>query len=112
MCWLEAFQPRPDPPHQARQPVVQHGVSQAVNECPQVLGDEAVDVSAEQGTPGGFQPAPRITEADHKKDTKSLHRALDKRLFLLVKDGALCFKSYLVMIWIAHCSSMQLAPGP
>ena len=77
-----------------------------------MLGDEAVDESAEQGTPGGFEPAPRITEADHKKDTKSLHRALDKRLFLLVKDGALCLSSNLVMIWIAHCSHMQLAPRP
>ena len=48
----------------------------------QVLGDE-VEIT-EQGA-SVFQPAPRITEADHKKDTKSLQRALDKRLFLLVK---------------------------
>jgi len=48
----------------------------------QVLGDE-VEIT-EQGA-SVFQPAPRITEADHRKDTKSLQRALDKRLFLLVK---------------------------
>ena len=61
-----------------------------------MLGDEAVDESAEQGSSGGLQPAPRITEADHKKDTKSLHRALDKRLFLLIKDGAayILFKAH------------------
>ncbi len=51
----------------------------------QVLGDE-VEATGEDGR-GAFQPAPRVTEADHKKDTKSLHRALDKRLFLLVKAG-------------------------
>ena len=49
----------------------------------QVLGDE-VEATGEEGR-GAFQPAPRVTEADHKKETKSLHRALDKRLFLLVK---------------------------
>ena len=48
----------------------------------QVLGDE-VEIT-DQGA-SVFQPAPRITEADHRKDTKSLQRALDKRLFLLVK---------------------------
>ena len=71
--------------------MISHGMGQIVDKCPQVLGDEAVDETAEQGSSGGFQPAPRITEADHKKDTKSLHRALDKRLFLLVKNGATCF---------------------
>ena len=42
----------------------------------QVLGDE-VEATGEEGR-GAFQPAPRVTEADHKKDSKSLHRALDK----------------------------------
>ena len=51
--------------------------------CKQVLGDE-VEATGEEGR-GAFQPAPRVTEADRKKDTKSLQRALDKRLFLLVK---------------------------
>ena len=55
----------------------------------QVLGDE-VEAAGEDGR-GAFQPAPRVTEADHKKDTKSLHRALDKRLFLLLKaEGGIC----------------------
>ena len=51
--------------------------------CKQVLGDE-VEATGEEGR-GAFQPAPRITDADRKNDTKSLLRALDKRLFLLVK---------------------------
>lgn len=33
-----------------------------------------------------FTPAPRITEADEQNDTRSLRRALDKRLFFLVKS--------------------------
>ena len=76
-----------------------------------MLGDEAVDESAEQGNPGGFQPAPRITEADHKKDTKSLHRALDKRLFLLVKDGVLCLNLYLVMSGLLMAVTCSLHLG-
>ncbi len=52
----------------------------------QVLGDEVAEAPGEQSTAGAFQPAPRVTEADHQKDTKSLQRALDKRLFLLVKQ--------------------------
>ncbi|PIA35630.1 hypothetical protein AQUCO_03500173v1 [Aquilegia coerulea] len=31
-----------------------------------------------------YVPAPRVTEADHKNDTKSLQRALDRRLYLLL----------------------------
>ncbi len=33
-----------------------------------------------------FQPAPRITEADTKNDTKSTERKLDKHLLLIVKE--------------------------
>lgn len=32
-----------------------------------------------------YQPGPRITKADHDHDTKSLDRALDERLYFLVK---------------------------
>ncbi|KAL3649577.1 hypothetical protein CASFOL_005980 [Castilleja foliolosa] len=35
-----------------------------------------------------FTPAPRITEADKSGDKKSLHRALDRRLFLLIYGAA------------------------
>lgn len=44
--------------------------------------------SAEEGTEGGqagFVPAAVTTEADEANDTTSLRRALDKRLFLLIK---------------------------
>ena len=61
--------------------------------CCQILGDEVAEAPGEQQTAGAFQPAPRVTEADHRKDTKSLQRALDKRLFLLVKrQGIYTFK--------------------
>ena len=33
-----------------------------------------------------WEPAPRVTEADHRNDTKSLERKLDRRLFLLVNS--------------------------
>ncbi|CAI9102031.1 OLC1v1000219C1 [Oldenlandia corymbosa var. corymbosa] len=35
-----------------------------------------------------YQPAPRITEADKNSDTKSLQRALDRRLYLLLHGPA------------------------
>ena len=40
---------------------------------------------AENASTSGWQPAPRVTEADHSNDTKSLERKLDRRLFLLLK---------------------------
>ncbi|KAM7259824.1 hypothetical protein ACFE04_015565 [Oxalis oulophora] len=49
--------------------------------------DEFLDTSSSRGK-GEYQmeyvPAPRITEADKTNDTKSLQRALDKRIYLLV----------------------------
>jgi large subunit ribosomal protein L46 len=35
-----------------------------------------------------FKPAPRTTEADAKRDTLSLNRALEKRLYLLVRSSS------------------------
>ena len=32
-----------------------------------------------------WAPGPRVTEADHRNDTKSLERKLDRRLFLLLR---------------------------
>eukprot|EP00658_Telonema_sp_P-2_P053638 TRINITY_DN4221_c0_g2_i9.p1 TRINITY_DN4221_c0_g2~~TRINITY_DN4221_c0_g2_i9.p1 ORF type:complete len:224 (-),score=43.01 TRINITY_DN4221_c0_g2_i9:188-859(-) len=34
-----------------------------------------------------FKPAPRVTAADHANDTRSLERALDRTLYLMVKEG-------------------------
>ncbi|KAL5572951.1 hypothetical protein UlMin_022548 [Ulmus minor] len=49
--------------------------------------DELLDKSNSRGK-GDYQidyiPAPRITEADKKNDKKSLQRALDRRLYLLL----------------------------
>ena len=45
---------------------------------------EDVDKGSTLG-PEDFQPGPRITEADHTGDTKSLERKLDRRLFLMLK---------------------------
>ncbi|KAK9803311.1 hypothetical protein WJX72_011878 [[Myrmecia] bisecta] len=54
---------------------------------PQFLaGKGAQQDEAEQDTRTQFQPAPRITEADHNNDRKSLWRKLDQRLYLLVKE--------------------------
>ncbi|XP_068666888.1 uncharacterized protein [Aristolochia californica] len=36
-----------------------------------------------------FEPAPRMTEADKTNDRKSLQRALDRRLYLLLKGNAI-----------------------
>ena len=36
-----------------------------------------------------WSPGPRVTEADHKNDTKSLERKLDRRLFLLLRKTGL-----------------------
>lgn len=38
--------------------------------------------------PENFQPAPRVTEADHTNDTKSLERKLPQRIFLTIRDTA------------------------
>lgn len=38
-----------------------------------------------EGAQAGFTPAPTTTEADEANDRTSLRRALDKRLFLLIK---------------------------
>ncbi|CAK8560769.1 unnamed protein product [Lathyrus sativus] len=53
--------------------------------------DEFLDRSDARGK-GDYQidyvPAPRITEADKNKDLRSLQRALDKRLYLLLYGNA------------------------
>ncbi|KAM3690945.1 hypothetical protein ACB098_09G161700 [Castanea mollissima] len=53
--------------------------------------DELLDKSNSRGK-GEYQmdyvPAPRITEADKKNDKKSLQRALDRRLYLLLYGKA------------------------
>ena len=74
------------------------------NKYNKVLPDEFIQpkTTYEQGdTEEGsqqWQPAPRVTEADHAMDTKSLWRRLDKRLFLLVKTkGRTCHA--LVMVF-------------
>ena len=40
-----------------------------------------------------WSPGPRVTEADHKNDTKSLERKLDRRLFLLLRRAGRRFES-------------------
>ncbi|MCO5582042.1 hypothetical protein L7F22_035933 [Adiantum nelumboides] len=45
-----------------------------------------------------FEPAPRITEADKANDRKSLQRALDRRLFLIVQGYPLGYSKE-KLIW-------------
>ncbi len=45
---------------------------------------------------------PRVTEADHKNDTKSLERKLDRRLFLLLKREG---DSHLAFVLMQACSA-------
>jgi len=47
--------------------------------------EESEAKKAENASTSGWQPAPRVTEADQQNDTKSLQRKLDRRLFLLLK---------------------------
>ncbi|CAM8978978.1 unnamed protein product [Rhodiola kirilowii] len=52
-----------------------------------VYPDEMLDKAAGRGKGDyhiDYEPAPRITEADKTNDTKSLQRALDRRLYLLL----------------------------
>lgn len=43
---------------------------------------------AKKGTLEAFEPAPRVTEADHKGDVRTTRRRLEDRLYLLVKTSA------------------------
>lgn len=81
------------------------------NKHNKVLPDEFIQpkTTYEQGeTEEGsqqWQPAPRVTEADHAKDTKSLWRRLDRRLFLLVKTkGRDCY----AYDYLLHCCSPHI----
>ena len=88
------------------------------NKHNKVLPDEFIQpkTTYEQGeTEEGsqqWQPAPRVTEADHAKDTKSLWRRLDRRLFLLVKTKgidcyALMILSYIGALHTSSCSGCE-----
>ncbi len=48
---------------------------------------EAATTSSSSGGAAAWTPAPRTTPADASGDTSTLHRALDKRLFLVLKGG-------------------------
>lgn len=60
------------------------------SEFTKVMGGESSEVPEGETAESRFTPAPRTTEADEKNDIKSLQRALDKRLFFLIRSkGAL-----------------------
>ncbi|BDA44260.1 probable 39S ribosomal protein L46, mitochondrial at C-terminar half [Coccomyxa sp. Obi] len=56
------------------------------SEFTKVAGGDSADSAEGEAGESSFTPAPLVTEADEKHDVKSLHRALDKRLFFLVKS--------------------------
>ena len=68
------------------------------------------DSSEQSGLQAAWQPAPRRTEADDRGDTRSLRRALDTRLFLLLLARGrmlLCFllhpSLFLWALWERNC---------
>ena len=72
--------------------------------------------STEEGTeggPAGFTPAPTITEADEANDTTSLRRALDKRLFLLIKARGGCIypSAHLFLRSMSATGHIHVHPG-
>ena len=62
-----------------------HGVVEAGGGEDGAEEDEEEDEEDEEGR---FAPAPRETEADRKNDHRSIQRALDRSLYLLVKCSA------------------------
>jgi large subunit ribosomal protein L46 len=65
---------------------------------------------AENASTSGWQPAPRVTEADRSNDTKSLERKLDRRLFLMLKKkGAEYPQLPLFSFMISICMGQRLA---
>ena len=86
------------------------------DEFAQLRGTEADAADSGQS---GFAPAPRVTEADDAGDAKSLRRALDKRLFLLIRTpgvwkllspedcGMLCWRQ----MWVEEGMCRQGCPS-
>ncbi len=71
------------------------------SEFTKVAGGDSADSAEGEAGESSFTPAPLVTEADEKHDVRSLHRALDKRLFFLVRSrGAHAGTAFCV--WADH----------
>lgn len=56
------------------------------SEFTKVAGGDSGDSAEGEAGGSSFTPAPLVNDSDEKHDVKSLHRALDKRLFFLVRS--------------------------
>jgi hypothetical protein len=85
--------------------------------APEMLQPDSTRAGASE-TDMEWQPAPEVTEADRTHDTRSLNRALTKRLYLLLKrQGGLpqhtsLLRNVMGIPCLPHCFSRYQRRGP
>jgi large subunit ribosomal protein L46 len=76
------------------------------SEFTKVAGGDSGEPQDGEAAQSSFTPASTVTEADENHDVKSLRRALDKRLFFLVRSKG---RQYKDLFTVLPCSLSALS---